>query len=89
MQGKLAQKSVETVRPTKNSPPRNHVKYPYFTHRKETSQPISNVQSIDWFPLKKSNATQKKSTISRKILAGWELHQKPGSELMKRLRVDE
>ena len=33
--GQLAQKSAETVRPTKNSPPGNHANSPHFTYHKE------------------------------------------------------
>ena len=44
--GRLDQKSAETVLPKENSPPRNRLKSSQFTHRKESSQPISNANHL-------------------------------------------
>ena len=42
----LDQKSAETVRPKENSPPRYQYKSSHFTPRKESSQPICNVNQL-------------------------------------------
>ena len=44
--GRLDQKSAETVLPKENSPPRNQLKSSQFTHRKESSQPISKANHL-------------------------------------------
>ena len=44
--GRLDQKSAETVLPKESSPPRNQLKSSQFTHRKESSQPISNANHL-------------------------------------------
>ena len=42
-------KSAESVRPTKNSPPRNQANSPHFTHQKESSQSIYNANQLTDF----------------------------------------
>ena len=44
--GQLDQKSAETMRPTKNSPPKNQAKSSHFTHQKESRQPIYNANQV-------------------------------------------
>ena len=56
--GQLGQKSAETVRPTKNSPPRNHAKSPHFTYHKETSQPICNANQLTGFHKRRAPITK-------------------------------